>query len=358
MRKALAIGVFAVGCTDIPYESTATSPIVNGQVDNGDPATVYLDVGGGSCTGTLVSPKTVVTAKHCLGSQMWAYFGTDSSDDSGTWIQAIHKLGHPSADIAMLTLSSEGPATPIPLVNADLATKLGAPIRIAGFGVTSENGGGSGLKRQATASLHSVDGGIMYATNQPSGTCYGDSGGPNFLSIGGTEYIIGVTSFGTAACGSGLDGSVRIDTYRQWIRDYIQAHDVLPVEATCEADGLCATDCGAPDPDCACAADGFCTAACDDLASDPDCEGCVSGDTCRTDCPVLDTDCCATDGACNAACGDADADCAGGDAGNNPDGSTDQPGDGGCATGHGGGGLLVALGLLLALRRAPARRPA
>lgn len=351
MRKALAIGLFAIGCSDVAHESSTASPIVNGQIDTGDPATVYLDLGGGGCTGTLVSPKTVVTAKHCLGSTMWAYFGTTAGDDNGTWIKAAHKLGHPQADLAMLTLESEGPTAPIPLVNADLATKIGETIRIAGFGVTSENGTQSGVKRHATAALHSVDGGIMYATNQPSGTCYGDSGGPNFMTINGTEYIIGVTSFGTAACGSGLDGSVRIDTYRTWIRDYIAAHDVLPVEATCEADGQCATECGAPDPDCTCAADGFCTTACDDPTSDPDCDGCGAGDSCRTDCPALDTDCCATDGTCNAACGDADADCADpGDNGNNPDG--DVPGDdGGCQSGHGGVGLLFGLGVLVTLRR-------
>ncbi len=348
MRKALAIGLLAVGCTDVT-ESTTTSAIVNGQVDMGDPATVFLDVGGGSCTGTLVSPKTIVTAKHCLGTTMWAYFGTDSSDDSGTWIKAAHKLGHPQADVAMLTLESEGPTTPIPLINIDLATKLGEGIRIAGFGVTSENGGGSGLKRHGVATLDSVDGGIMYATNQPSGTCYGDSGGPNFMTVGGTEYIIGVTSFGTAACGSGLDGSVRIDTYRQWIRDYMEAHDVVPAEASCEGDGMCASDCNAPDPDCACAADGFCTAACGDLSTDPDCDGCAAGDTCRADCPVLDTDCCVTDGTCNDLCGAVDLDCSDTPAGETPDGEDGK--DGGCHSSNGSVGLLFGLGLLIALRR-------
>lgn len=354
MRKALAIGLFAIGCADPGHESATTSPIVNGQIDNGDPATVYLELGGGGCTGTLVAPKTVVTAKHCLSSQMYAFFGTNANQqNSGTWIQVVKKLGHPQADIAMLTLASDGPTAPIPLVAVDLATKIGEPIRIAGFGVTSENGTQSGVKRHATATLQSLDGGIMYATNQPSGTCYGDSGGPNFMTIGGTEYIIGVTSFGTAACGSGLDGSVRIDTYRTWIRDYIAANDVLPVEATCDADDLCATDCSAPDPDCACAADGFCTAACDDNATDPDCDGCGADGTCRTDCPVLDTDCCATDGTCNAAC-EADADCVDdpGNPGNpnNPDG--DEPsGDGGCQSSSGSAGMLLALGLVALLRR-------
>lgn len=351
MKRAIAIGVFAVGCSGVAYDQQSSN-IVNGQIDNGDPATVYLDLGGGGCTGTLVTPKTIVTAKHCLSSQMWAYFGTNASDDAGTWIQVAHKQGHPQADIAMLTLQTASTVTPIPLVTADLSTKLGETIRIAGFGVTSENGSNSGIKRHATATLQSVDGGIMYATNQPSGTCYGDSGGPNFMTIGGTEYIIGVTSFGTAACGSGLDGSVRIDTYREWIRDYMAAHDVLPVEASCDADGQCASDCSQPDPDCACAADGFCTAACEDLASDPDCDGCGAGDDCRTDCPVLDTDCCATDGTCNAAC-EADADCAEVPPnGNNPDDDGEMTtDDGGCQSSHGGAGLLLALGLAFALRR-------
>lgn len=352
MRKALALGLLVAGCADSPDVASTSQSIVNGQVDMGDPATVYLDLGGGGCTGTLVSPKTVVTAKHCLGSQMWAYFGTYAGDDSGTWIQVVHKLGKQGSDIAMLTLASEGPADPIPLVTADLANHLGDQIRIAGFGVTSENGGGSGTKRHGVANLDSLQGDIMYATNQPSGTCYGDSGGPNFMTINGTEYIIGVTSFGTAACGSGLDGSVRIDSHRQWIRDYMEAHDVVPAEASCEADGQCASDCGAPDPDCACAADGFCTAACGDLASDPDCDGCGAGDTCRADCPVLDDDCCATDGTCFAECGAADADCMddGNGNGNNPDGEGEGE-DGGCNTG-GSPGLLLALGLgLLAFRR-------
>jgi hypothetical protein len=346
MRGIVVVGLL-VGCAQTDVQTVSQS-IVNGELDTGDPATVYLDLGGGGCSGTLVSKKTVVTARHCLSSQMYAFFGTDR-DDEGTWLKVTHKLGHDDGDIAMLTLEDVGPADPFPLTTANLAEHTGQPIRIAGFGVTSENGGGDGTKRVGMAMLVSVEGDIMYATNEPSGTCYGDSGGPNFMMIGAKEYLIGVTSFGTAACGSGQDGSVRIDTYLQWVKDYIVEHDELPVEPTCDADNLCATGCPAVDPDCPCATDGFCDAACGDIGTDADCAGCLAGDTCRMDCPVLDSDCCSADGTCTDACGDTDPDCGDGDGDGDGDGSGGGD-DGGCAAG-GGAGLASALVLLVLARR-------
>ena len=224
MRSYGLILLAVVGCSDAPDVQTLAQPIVGGHLDYADPATVYLDVG---CTGTLVSPRTVLTADHCLEEEIAVYFGANA-DGAGTWIDVVHRSSHPTADLAMLTLAEPAPTLPVVLNDEDLDAFIGRSIRIVGFGVTSENGDDVGQKRAAVAKLAEVDDDIMYATNTPSGTCYGDSGGPNFMTIDGGERLIGVTSFGTEECGSGLDGSVRVDWYYDWIVDYIAAHDEAP----------------------------------------------------------------------------------------------------------------------------------
>ena len=58
-RTVLALGLAAlapwVGACSAPADGAVgdvASPIVNGTVDNGDPAVVFLWLGSGSCSGT------------------------------------------------------------------------------------------------------------------------------------------------------------------------------------------------------------------------------------------------------------------------------------------------------------------
>ncbi|MEZ4437847.1 MAG: trypsin-like serine protease [Polyangiaceae bacterium] len=305
--------------------AAAEQPIVNGSPTTGDPAVVYVEMG---CSGTLVTPKIVLTACHCFqgfGGNPDVFFGSNIYQ-SGTWIPSVHHEVHPGqcvgpGDLAMITLSQPGPATPIPVNDRDLANYIGDTVRVVGFGVTSENGSNSGQKRVGTSPLSQVQGGEMYCDpTVQSGTCYGDSGGPNFMTFEGKEYLVGATSYGTEACGSGYDVSARTDSYYDWIQGYIAQHD----PATCAEDGGCATGCPTPDPDCPCAADGHCTDACPDPSVDPDCDACGPDGICQLGCAVVDSDCCVSDGDCVDECGSLDLDCA------------DGTGAGGPGTGAGG----------------------
>ncbi|HZO13743.1 MAG TPA: trypsin-like serine protease [Polyangiaceae bacterium] len=361
-----------LGCTAPIDENVARDrdAIVNGQPTTGDPAVVYVDMG---CSGTLITPKIVLTACHCMqqvSSPPSVFFGSNI-EEAGTWINSVHYEIYPGqcsgdGDFALLTLSEPGPTTPVPANNHDLQPYIGNQVRIVGFGVTSENGQDIGLKRMGTSVLGSLEPGVMFCNaSSPSGTCYGDSGGPSFMTIEGQEYVVGATSYGTEACGSGLDASARTDSHYDWITQYIAAND----PNACGADGACMPSCQPADPDCVCISDGNCDTNCPNGGVDPDCDACGDNGVCQQDCPTLDNDCCAANGICHAVCIDHDPDCPGSTPGtpgspNNPSrAAEEEPASGGCsATGkpnHEWLWLLVSAAVVVSsARRGAASRSA
>jgi uncharacterized protein (TIGR03382 family) len=340
MRRAL-LGILLAGCVDGGETSTSQRPIVNGEIDHGDPAVVLLDLGGAICTGTVISPHVVLTAGHCITSQIDVWF------DDGSSISSIEELEHSQIDMGLVALASPAPVTPIPHNRTELDGHFTETVRIVGFGVTSENGSDSGTKRMGTATLHSVnEPDEMWTTNDPQGTCYGDSGGPNFMNFGQGEVVAGVTTTGTSICGEGLDIATRPDRQLPWIDAFVEEHDA----DACGADGTCMPGCIPADPDCACADDGACTASCPDPDDDPDCEGCGAGDGCRADCPDPDPDCEAEPGP---DAGDDDGEPSDDEPAADPD--DDDVVTGGCSS-TGGASLLLGLVLVIGVANLRHRR--
>ncbi len=294
---------------------TSSLPIIGGTLATGDPAVVAMMVGSGSqseqfCTGTLVAPKTVVTAAHCINAYGAGYpyfvaFGTYASSPS-QGVRIIRQVKHPSYngsayDFGVVQLErAVTNVTPIELNPTPLTGSVGQPIRHVGYGLTDPNGQSSGVKREVTYTLRQVRQLTIESGASGKQTCGGDSGGPAFMVTSGSsvERLAGVVSYGDQDCAvEGWDG--RVDAVLPWLRSTMGQWE----NPTCAADGACVQGCTPVDQDCACVADGVCSAQCEDVAKDPDCpRDCATNGVCSTlACPRPDADCVAVGAACAAA---------------------------------------------------------
>lgn len=231
--------------------SRQPSLIVSGTVDgNSHPEVVLLvmdvaNVPTFFCSGTLLSPTVLLTAGHCAGepgefSGMRVFAESNVLNDATfpgpggpNTIEATAWHAHPLFTEATFLLHDVGvvvlskPFQPAGIVYGTLSAAgqldaLKAPkqdFTTVGYGDSFDNPVKSegGLVREfATPHLVQINTGftgpgIMMLTNNAStgGTCFGDSGGPNYL--GSSNVIAGTTSFGRNQTCGGNSGVFRLD---------------------------------------------------------------------------------------------------------------------------------------------------
>ena len=226
---------------------TSRLPITGGAEESGYPAVFALAYDGiGGCTATCIAPRFALTAAHCVEGEspkhLTALFGERELEPQIVIEVSALAMEPDGGDIAMLKLADPCPAV-IPANRELLEGHVDEPVVMVGYGVTTEEGEDYGIKRSGIATLFSVDpqevnglyAGELATSNDPAGTCYGDSGGPTFMTLGGVEVNVGVTSRGSLddtgrdePCGSGLSIAVRADSYTTFIDEFIAAHDVGP----------------------------------------------------------------------------------------------------------------------------------
>lgn len=291
--------------------SRRTDAVVGGRASFADPEIFLLYIrysGGGAaiCSSTLIAPRTLLTAAHCLEDSPSRISATNKPSmelaDGTDFIPAKSWRAHPSFratatgifnDVAAVELARE-PFAPTKAWNTtpedDLKRK---PIRVVGYGLTSSTGtDDSGFKRSGASMVRSIldDQHLELGKDgaNRSGTCQGDSGGPALFTYpDGVERVVGVTSYGGSVCGPGVDA--RVDRFQQAINGWVDEFE----NGTCAGDHRCRAGCMPEDPDCACLENGQCNAACAVPSPDPDCAAA-----------------CDLDGVCsNAACATADPDC-------------------------------------------------
>jgi Trypsin len=199
------------------------------------------------CTGTLIAPRVFLTAEHCDEGVSRVAVTFDSSYDAatgttywGTWHGDPGYSGHATGDphdIAVVVLDKAvrgiTPAR-LPTLN-QLSTLTGGDALVSvGYGaqsVTSDQGGKTlhyaDVRYVATGSFTTATQVYLKASMNPAhgdgGTCYGDSGGPNF--IGTTNVVAATTITGDMWCRS-TNVDYRLDT--PVARTFLQQYVTLP----------------------------------------------------------------------------------------------------------------------------------
>ncbi|MDQ3981376.1 MAG: S1 family peptidase [Actinomycetota bacterium] len=175
--------------------------------------TAYSDGTWLYCSGTLIAPKVFLTAAHCGedGERVRVTFDTAYVDGdkvySGTFEAdpAYNQAQSDTHDIAVVVLDKAVKGmTPARLPAAGSLSNLPGSQKFVAVGygayeVTNGPGGHSYLyndvRMKATGTLNSINATWLRISMNPAkddgGTCYGDSGGPNFL--GDTDVIASTT---------------------------------------------------------------------------------------------------------------------------------------------------------------------
>jgi hypothetical protein len=193
--------------------------------------TAYSDGTWLYCSGTLISSTVFLTAAHCgeEGEQVRVTFSSAYKDGDKVYEGTFradpmyNQAQNDPHDIAVVVLDrTVRGITPARLPAADSLSSLPGSQKFTSVGygayeVTNSPGGHQYLyndvRMVATGTLNSTNPSWLRISMNPStgngGTCYGDSGGPNFL--GSTDIIAATTITGDAVCRS-TNVVYRLDT--------------------------------------------------------------------------------------------------------------------------------------------------
>jgi MYXO-CTERM domain-containing protein len=261
MRRVVTVAaLLATACGVSPQEAEKTAatsaPIIDGTASTVDQDSVLLITiaGRGGCTGTLVAPNLVLTARHCVtqtdggalcktdgtpydggglgsnysASSLLVYKGLLASamaDDpakasaKGKQLFVESTSTYCDSDVAFILLDRNVSA-PVAPIRLSEGAREGETVTAVGWGLT-EDGNTPSKRLQRKGIRVEAVGPLSWDTNTDiglaksefmigEGICSGDSGGPAFASTGA---VVGVVSRGgNGEQGGGADSCIGSDT--------------------------------------------------------------------------------------------------------------------------------------------------
>lgn len=223
----------AVARTAPPPPPGDSADIIGGD-DAGEPysfAASLQGLGGGHfCGATLIRPQWLYTAKHCVHDEgpgtFQARIGSNDRTSGGVVVRAAEVIVNPSgsSDAALVRLQTPVSYDPIDLT---ASTPVGSAIRLLGWGAVTdpEPSPAPRILQQLDTDIRPDGqcgtGAVELCVGNPSGwkgACYGDSGGPAIMRVGGVWKLAGGTHGGTSAvCGQGPSVYTDAAYHKAWV---------------------------------------------------------------------------------------------------------------------------------------------
>ncbi len=247
---ALSLSAF-IACGNPADElslSRVQQPIFGGDVDREHPEVMLLAHRAGFlCTGTVIHVEDqtgyLLTAGHCVteegpgGSGLVTLAphdflvvpGEDFAESTtafsveGVFVEPSYD-GSFSADVALVRFFFGGqpaPAAIRPLRAADDSLAVDTELLLVGYGQTEADEANT-ERRRVSRSIEELDRELVIFTQEDAkGACFGDSGGPVLVEVGGEERVAAVISGGVSdsddGCAGGIGVAMRVSAYQRFI---------------------------------------------------------------------------------------------------------------------------------------------